>query len=309
MKYQNKMIKLISFSLALVMMVNMCAINAFALESEPIIHHDYVGDVFIDDDGNIIETKTSETATEYIVDQYINGELDNTVITDKETWEAVMTTYGDTEEISIYNLHDFAEIIPDNGQIPAPNGSIDWSSSYTISKDFNTDYLYKGQILKAQTLTAAYEPSISTRHNETILNFSKGDKVSLLVSLLLAAFGGAIGIGVAASIGLPVLAGKFTDGFTRPVWQTDLKVSTKVYFDNVYTGLISNTYREVIVSEARDANGVLHTYYADDCYGYDIIMDSSSYAASGCAVAFVDKYITQNNPNLRLPITSLPYYG
>ena len=71
---------------------------------------------------------------------------------------------------------------------------------------------------------------------------------------------------------------------------TDFRVSTKVYFDGIYTGLISQTYDEVLVSEMTDANNVKHTYYADDMYGYDIIWSQSSYAASGCAVAFVDKY-------------------
>lgn len=68
-------------------------------------------------------------------------------------------------------------------------------------------------------------------------------------------------------------------------------------------------YDEVLVSEMTDANNVKHTYYADDMYGYDIVWSQSSYAASGCAKAFSDKYITGNYPDLKLPITSLPYYG
>lgn len=301
--------KIIAMVVTFAMLFSLSA-PAFAVEADSVTHHGFYGDTYVDAHGNEIESVISETDTQYIVKLYVNGILDSTTVSDKNTWEAMVVSVENGEITSAeYDLHDYVELIVDDLPGVAPASEIETSTSYSISNRYRTDYLYQGDILYADTLTAAYEISTRNRHNETILNFSQGDAVGLIIAALCSAFGGTFGVGLAVSLGLPIIGTKVVDGFTRSVWMTDFRVSTKVYFDDIYTGLISQTYDEVIVSEMTDANNVKHTYYADDMYGYDIIWSQSSYAASGCAVAFVDKYVTQNNPNLSLPITSLPYYG
>lgn len=301
--------KLIAMAVTFAMLLSL-SVPAFAVGANDVIHHEIYGNTFIDAAGNEIESVVSETDTQYIVRLYVNGVLDSTTVSNKDTWETTVVSFeNDGVASEEYDLHDYVELIVDDPSSIAPNSDIETSSSYSISNRYRTDYLYQGDILYADTLTAAYEISTRNRHNETILNFSQGDAVGLVIAALCGAFGGTFGVGLAVSLGLPILGTKVVDGFTRSVWMTDFRVSTKVYFDGIYTGLIGQTYDEVLVSEMTDANNVKHTYYADDMYGYDIVWSQSSYAASGCAVAFSDKYITGNNPNLRLPITSLPYYG
>ena len=305
--------KFTSFTLAFAMVVNMLAVCVFAANDSPEINHGFYGEIYVDTAGNEIETEIKETDNQYIVKVYVNDILDSTTISDKTTWEATEITYEEEEPIATtYDLHDYLEIVYEETSGEMPLGEIEntSSTSYSIINRYRTDYLYKGDILYADTKTAAYEPSIQNRHQETILNFTAGDGVGLVISVLCNAFTfTGFTVGTLIGLGLPVLGTKVADSFTRKVWKTDFVVKTKVYFEGIYTGLISQTYTDVMVSEITKPNNERETYYVDDLYGYDIVWGQSSYAASGCAVAFSDKYITGHNPNLKLPITRLPYYG
>lgn len=42
---------------------------------------------------------------------------------------------------------------------------------------------------------------------------------------------------------------------------------------------------------------------------YDVVSSWASTCCSNGAVAFQDKYVTGKNPNLTLPLKSIPYYG
>ena len=305
--------KFTSFILVFAMVINMLAISVFAAEDSSEINHGFYGGTYVDAAGNEIETEIQETDNQYIVKVYVNGILGSTTISDKTTWEATEITYEEgTPLATTHDLHDYLEIVDEKIPDVMPFGEIEETSStsYSIINRYRTDYLYKGEILYADTKTAAYEPSIRNRHEETILNFTAGDGVGLVISVLCNAFTfTGFTVGTLIGLGLPVLGAKITDSFTRKVWKTDFVVKTKVYFDGIYTGLISKTYTDIMVSEITKPNEERETYYIDDLYGYDIVWDQASNAASGCAVAFSDKYITGHNPDLRLPITSLPYYG
>ena len=127
----------------------------------------------------------------------------------------------------------------------------------------------------------------------------------MIVSVLLLHFGGEITIAALKDLGIATIAGVLVDSLNSEVCFTKYRVVTKVYFDDIFTVNAGKTYDKVIVNTA--AAGGYH--YTTEYYGYDIVYDWASYCCSSGAVAFQDKYVTQRNPSLRLPITSIPYNG
>ncbi|WP_313527583.1 hypothetical protein [Anaerotignum sp.] len=277
-------------------------------------------DVFYDSDGNKIKSIVNETNDIIEVKLYVNGKLNQKAIVNLGTEEIFAEEYETNSSITLkssqskvdslthnYQISDFMSPIEDAKNMDSEDNitkldevstksALDTSSGFNILKTYRTDYLYRGNILKAETKTRAQELGKSYRYNKTEWNFTKGDLTSVVLGVAIATFGTWVTVAVLISLGLPIVGAKLIDGFKKSVCYTSFKVDTRVYCDNIYTANVSKTFNKVIV---------IGTEYNDDYYGYDIVSDFSSMAANKAAKAFNDKYITGNKPNLSLPITSL----
>lgn len=283
-------------------------------------------ETFIDSAGDEIGTQIFEYENGYVVIILLNGAQNQVCISDRQTGDLYYREYDNagtslfsnyTEEM--YNISDFISLTDDTGLFEEETpeistmGALPIATGYNITNSYRTDYIYRGSILYGDTYTRAYEPSASNRYNGRYVTFTVGDGVGLVLAALVTAFtlpAGAtfIAVSTLVALGLPIAGAKVVEYFTSNVYYTTYNVSTKVYYSGIYTGLISQNYNKVLVAYTPTNTGS-KVGYSDDYYGYNIISSNASYAASGCARAFNDKYITMNNPNLSLPITSLPYYG
>lgn len=277
-------------------------------------------DVFYDSAGNKIKSIVNETNDIIEVKLYVNGKLNQKAIVNLGTEEIFAEEYETNSSITLkssqskvdslthnYQISDFMTPIEDVKNMDSEDNiikldeistksALDTSSGFNILKTYRTDYLYRGNILKAETKTRAQELGKSYRYNKTEWNFTRGDLTSVVLGVAIATFGTWVTVAVLISLGLPIVGAKLIDGFKKSVCYTSFKVDTRVYCDNIYTANVSKTFNKVIV---------IGTEYNDDYYGYDIVSDFSSMAANKAAKAFNDKYITGNKPNLSLPITSL----
>lgn len=246
----------------------------------------------------------------YHICVFVNDVLTQQAITNIETGEGVLSLFdassrSSSDEIH-YNLSDYVKEIP-----VSPTSEIIPSETYSITGRYRTDYTYQGSILYGDTKTAAYETG--GRYYGRVLNFSAGDVVALVLSALAGYFtgDGKVTIATLGALGIPVVGGKIVDHFTKEVYYTNFKVATRVYFDGIYTANVYQMYDKVLVSidAVVDEQGGKSTHYADDYYGYDIVASFSRYAATASSLAFYEKYGIGTNPDLKLPITSIPYTG
>ncbi len=278
-------------------------------------------DVFYDSDCNKIKSIVNQANDIIEVKLYVNGKLNQKAVVNLGTEEIFAEEYNTTNSSTTlkssqskvdsfthnYLISDFMSPIEGAKNMGSEDNitksheistksALDTSSGFNILKTYRTDYLYRGNILKAETKTRAQELGKSYRYNKTEWNFTRGDLTSVVLGVAIATFGTWVTVAVLISLGLPIVGAKLIDGFKKSVCYTSFKVDTRVYCDNMYTANVSKTFNKVIV---------IGTEYNDDYYGYDIVSDFSSMAANKAAKAFNDKYITGNKPNLRLPITSL----
>lgn len=286
--------KIMSLVLTLAMFI--CCIPTGALAAE------------VENSGEILYDM-KETATQIITTAYKDGEMIQRATTNKETTETVLELYdGDTVTIEYYTLNDHIEDI-DLASIPDPAMEFEPTYSYDIYKRIRTDYLYQGSIMYGDTYTMAHETSRADRYEGHTLQFSKGTAASVIYNALKVALKLAAGVTISQAmlveLGFEIAGGVLIDSITTTVCFTKYYVSTKVYFNGTLTVHANNTYSDIIV--AAGAGGVDH--YSSGLLGYDVVSSWASTCCSNGAVAFQDKYVTGNNPNLALPITSIPYYG
>ncbi len=246
----------------------------------------------------------------YHICVFVNDVLTQQAITNIDTGEGVLKLFDDSfrsspDEIH-YNLSDYVKEIS-----ISPTSEIIPSETYSITGRYRTDYTYQGSILYGDTKTAAYETG--GRYYGRVLNFSAGDTVALVLSALAGYFtgNGKVTIATLGALGIPVVGGKIVDHFTKEIYYTNFKVATRVYFDGIYTANVYQMYNKVLVSiDAVEAEqGIDSVHYSDDYYGYDIVASFSRYAATASSLAFYEKYGIGTNPDLKLPITSIPYTG
>ena len=302
--------KVLSFVLTVVMVMSM-SVTAFAAGNDVKIQK--FESTIIDKNGEELTSVVQETKDSYIIEIYCDGTLDHRVTTDKQTGKAILDTYRNDKKVSRQNydlkehLKAIALDMETENFVPSiePLAELFPTKEFNIVKSYRTDYVYNGKILYGNTKTMASELSSSNRYEGHMLQFSKGTAVGLVVSALLAAYGGAITVTVLAELGIPVAAGVLVDTISQKVCFTKYRVVTKVWFDNIHTVYAGKTYDKVLVTAA--AGGGVH--YSTGYYGYDIIDSWASTCCSSGAVAFSDKYITGHNKNLQLPVTSIPYNG
>lgn len=297
--------KFTSLVLALIMCLSLC-VPTLALNNQQ------NGDDLevVDSLGNKMRSTFEIYDGAYHICVFVNDVLTQQAITNIETGEGVLNLFdassrSSSDEIH-YNLSDYVKEIP-----VSPTSEIIPSETYSITGRYRTDYTYQGSILYGDTKTAAYETG--GRYYGRVLNFSAGDVVALVLSALAGYFtgDGKVTIATLGALGIPVVGGKIVDHFTKEVYYTNFKVATRVYFDGIYTANVYQMYDKVLVSidAVVDEQGGKSTHYADDYYGYDIVASFSRYAATASSLAFYEKYGIGTNPDLKLPITSIPYTG
>ena len=297
--------KFTSLVLALIMCLSLC-VPTLALNNQQ------NGDDLevVDSLGNKMRSTFEIYDGAYHICVFVNDVLTQQAITNIDTGKGVLKLFDDSfrsspEEI-YYDLSDYVEEI-----LVSPTSEIISSETYSITGRYRTDYTYQGSILYGDTKTAAYETG--GRYYGRVLNFSAGDAVALVLSALAGYFTGDAKVTIATleALGIPVVGGKIVDHFTKEVYYTNFKVATRVYFDGIYTANVYQMYDKVLVSldAVEEEQGGNYTHYADDYYGYDIVDSFSRYAATASALAFYEKYGIGTNPDLKLPITSLPYTG
>lgn len=301
-------------ALSLCMSLLLCCVPAYAAETNDNNVTNGTTYSYTDENGDVITSTTIETPTGYVVNIYVNGELTQHATTDIDAEETTLTMYEDGTPIlanETYDLNAFVsdvtieseEIIGDH--IAEPAVELFPTTSYDIYNRYRTDYLYQGSILYGDTYTRGYEISRQNRYEDHYFEFGIGTAASVVLSALLLKYRGALTLKSLLDLGVSTSAGVLIDTWATTACFTEYSVSTKVYFDDIYTVIATNIYDKVIV--AAGAQGIDH--YTTDYYDYDIIWSWSSYCCSSGAVAFYDKYISGNNPSLTLPIRSIPYYG
>lgn len=257
--------------------------------------------------GSEITSVTEETDDQYITEIYVDNALQQRAIANKNSTITILEMYdenGNLESSSEYNLSENVSDV-DYSNKPAPTAELIPTDDYDIYKRYRTDYLYQGAVMYGDTYTMAHELSESYRYEGHMLEFGAGTAVGLVVSALLLYFGGEITVAALRDLGISTSAGVLVDYLRSEVCFTKYRVVTKVYFDDIYTVNAGNTYDKVIVSAGAGGND----HYTTGYYGYDIVSSWASTCCSNGAIAFHDKYVTGNNPNLALPITSIPYHG
>lgn len=250
-----------------------------------------------------------ETATQIITTAYKDGVMIQRATTNKETTETVLELFdGDTVTVEYYTLNDHIKDV-DLASIPDPAMEFEPTYSYDIYKRIRTDYLYQGAIMYGDTYTMAHETSRADRYEGHTLQFSAGTAASVIYNAMKVALKLAAGVTISQAmlieLGFEIAGGVLIDSITTTVCFTKYYVSTKVYFNGTLTVHANNTYSDIIV--AAGAGGVDH--YSSGLLGYDVVSSWASTCCSNGAVAFQDKYVTGHNPDLALPITSIPYYG
>lgn len=257
--------------------------------------------------GSEVMSITEETDDQYITEVYVDNILQQRAIANKESTITILEMYdenGDLELSSTYNLSENVSDI-DLTNRPASAAELIPTDDFDIYKKYRTDYLYQGNILYGDTYTMAHELSESFRYEGHMLEFGVGTAVGVVVSALLLYYGGEFTVAALRDLGIATGAGVLTDYLLSEVCFTKYRVITKAYFDDIYTVNAGNTYDKVVVRAGASGND----HYTTGYYGYDIVDSWASYCCSNGVVAFQDKYVTLHNPNLKLPITSIPYYG
>jgi len=259
--------------------------------------------------GAEITSITEETEDQYITEIYVDNILQQKAIANKNSAITILEMYDENGELESRSEYDLSENVHDvNVDLtsePSPVAELNPTDDFDIYQRYRTDYLYQGRILYGDTYTMAHELSDRYRYESHTLIYGAGTAAGVIVSVLLLHFGGEITIAALKDLGIATIAGVLVDSLNSEVCFTKYRVVTKVYFDDIFTVNAGKTYDKVIVNTA--AAGGYH--YTTEYYGYDIVYDWASYCCSSGAVAFQDKYVTQRNPSLRLPITSIPYNG
>lgn len=257
--------------------------------------------------GSEVTSVTEETDDQYITKIYVDNVLQQRAVANKNSTLTILEMYdenGNLESRDEYNLSENVSDV-DFANRPAQAAELIPTDDFDIYKRYRTDYLYQGAIMYGDTYTMAHELSESYRYEGHMLEFGAGTAAGLIVSALLLYFGGEITVAALRDLGISTSAGVLVDYLCSEVCFTKYRVVTKVYFDDIYTVNAGNTYDKVIVRAGAGGND----HYTTGYYGYDIVSSWASYCCSSGAVAFQDKYVMQNNPNLRLPLTSIPYNG
>jgi len=298
--------KMMSLALAVVMCLSLC-VPAFATDNINGTVQPEIRATVADENGNVISSVTRETDSDYIVEIYSGGYMSQKATTNKATKITELEMFDNQENIISEQTYDLKEHVSPVAQedILAPMMELEPTDSFDIYGRYRTDYTYNGSILYGDTYTMAHELSSSYRYESHMIQFSAGTAVGVVLSVLIAYYGGAITIATIGEIGLPTAAGVLVDYVRTTVCFTKYRVVTKVYFNGTYTVNAGNTYDKVLV--AAGTGGSMH--YSTDYYGYDIINSWASYCCSSGVLAFRDKYVTGAKPNLSLPITSIPYNG
>lgn len=284
------------------------AISAMAIEIPNSVNA-FQGTI-VDDYGNVITSIVTETMNENIVEVYCNGSIDHRVVTNKATGEAILEKMNEGIIISTNtcDLNSYVEpVMPtlkveEFGPVIEPLVELIPATDFSIEKLYPTDYVYNGSILYGETDTSAYELSEAYRYEGHMLQFSAGTAVGIVLSVLLAYYGGAITVKTLGELGIPAVAGTLIDSFMQEVCFTKYRVVTKASFASVLTVYAGKTYDKVLVTAGAGGND----HYSTGYYGYDIVDNWASTCCNYGAAAFSEKYITQHNPNLSLPITSIP---
>ncbi|MCI8513431.1 MAG: hypothetical protein HFI93_02195 [Lachnospiraceae bacterium] len=258
-------------------------------------------EVYVDENGVENRVLHVEADNWRRVQVYIDGVLSDETVTDKNTGEMEVTVYeGNTSKVSKCYVSDFVQDVSDeelNQNTAVPFGVINPTSTYTYYNTTNTNYTYNGSILKATNYYRAYE--IGNRTGGKRLTISVGTVVSTAVSLLIGLVPGAeaITIKTLISMGVSISAGVVADYFVSDVSYTTMRIYVKTVFNGIDTAIGYRDFNRALVSISSGRVVLLDDYYQTSIIGTVI----SSVAGRG-AVAFSDKYITQSNPGLSLPI-------
>lgn len=298
--------KVLSLSLVFVMMFSCVPAQAANIHDENLEAKIFSGSI-AEKTGSEVTSVTEETDDQYITKIYVDNVLQQRAIADKNSTLTILEMYnenGNLESRSEYNLSKNVRDV-DFSNKPALTAELIPTDDFDIYNRYRTDYVYQGAIMYGDTYTMAHELSKNFRYEGHMLQFGLGTAVSLVVSALLLYFGGEITVEAIKELGIATAAGVLVDSLSSEVCFTKYRIVTRVYFNNIYTVNAGNTYDKVIVRAGAGGND----HYTTGYYGYDIVSGWASYCCSNGAVAFQDKYITHTNPNLKLPLTSIPYNG